>query len=243
MPIDAGVLAVIGSAVLLGAYVQGLLGFGVGIVAAPVITTTQPTQPTLMPTVVLILGAVFGSGAILSEWRATDMRGVAYALLGRVPGMVAGVYVVARLPLAVLEVVVAAAVLGAVFITACRFQPQRSVRALLFAGAASGITGTAAGIGGPPMALLYRDSAPDVRRATLGAFFSVGAVASLLVLSAAGEVTQRDLIVTVLLLPVLGAGFLLAAVTRARIDGSALRRGVLSVSTLAALALLVRALV
>src|SRR5690606_39990084 len=52
----------------------------------------------------------------------------------------------------------------------------------LAAGMVSGTTGTAAGIGGPPIALLYQHRAGPVVRSTLSATFLVGTVLSFTVL-------------------------------------------------------------
>src|SRR3546814_15753694 len=57
----------------------------------------------------------------------------------------------------------------------------------LVAGVVSGVTGTAAGIGGPPLALLYQHRPGSTIRSTLAAAFLVGTALSLATLAVAGE--------------------------------------------------------
>src|SRR3546814_12225619 len=58
----------------------------------------------------------------------------------------------------------------------------------LVAGVVSGVTGTAAGIGGPPLALLYQHRPGSTIRSTLAAAFLVATALSLATLAVAGEV-------------------------------------------------------
>lgn len=234
---ELSVLLIVGIATFVGAFVQGCLGFGVGVVTAPVVTLMEPT---LMPVAVLVLGAAFAAATTVHDWRDIDRNGVLLALVGRAPGMVLGVLVVAMLPLAVLEFVVAVSVIAAVLFSGRRVALVRTPVSLLLAGAASGFTGTAAGIGGPPMALLYQRADSATLRSTLGAFFATGAVGSLLLLALAGEAPVTALLTGLSMMPVLALGFALATVSRARLSHGWLRRGVLALSLVSAMALLAR---
>lgn len=231
------VLLLAGAAVLLGAAVQGSVGIGLGLLAAPVFALADPT---LVPGTILLMTSVM---PLLTAWRErhhVDWRGLGFALLGRVPGTAVGVYIVATQPPSTTAVVVAVVVLGAVGLSVTAWDARPTPRALLTAGLISGVGGTATSVGGPPVALLYQRSSGGTLRATMGMYFLIGNVGSLLALAAAGEVATRDVSRAVALLPFLVVGFLLSGPLRRHVDGSRLRVAVLTVSAGSAVFLLVR---
>ncbi len=73
-------------------------------------------------------------------------------------------------------------------------------------GVASGIIGTAAGIGGQPLELIYQSRSGPQIRATLAVAFSIGTVISLLALAIAGRVGPEHLLLALGLLPALLLG-------------------------------------
>jgi hypothetical protein len=237
-------------AVVVGAAVQGVLGFGLALVAVPVLAWLAPaTVPVGVLVAVLPLVVV----AALREGVHVDVRGLVIALVGRLPGGAAGAAAVALLPTRGLQLAVAATVLGAVGLIAVGDRGRRAARppgraarpdtgALLTAGAASGFGATTAGIGGPPMALAYREAGGPTLRATLSAFFLVGSVLSLAMLAVAGEVSAGGLAAGVALVPAVGVGYVLAEPLRRRLRRRRVRAAVLGFSTLAALGLAIQAL-
>ena len=73
----------LGLAAVLGAFVQAVVGLGMGLVAAPVVGILAPA---LVPALPLWL-ALLISGLMLARERAhIDWRSLAWALPGRVPG-------------------------------------------------------------------------------------------------------------------------------------------------------------
>ena len=112
-------------------------------------------------------------------------------------------------------------------------------RNLVLAGAASGFTGTAAGVGGPPMGLTYQHAEPATLRATLSAFFAVGAMVSLLGLAIAGEVDRHRLGLALIVLPGVPLGLALSKPLIGRLPAERIRPLVLAVCAASALALVV----
>jgi uncharacterized membrane protein YfcA len=96
-------------------------------------------------------------------------------------------------------------------------------------------------MGGPPAALLFKDSHGATVRASLALFFSGGLAVTVLFRILAGRITSDDLLLAALMLPGLVAGYLLSSRLRHRFDGDAIRPAILSVSMLAAAGLLIRA--
>jgi uncharacterized membrane protein YfcA len=114
---------------------------------------------------------------------------------------------------------------------------------LVIAGATSGFTGTATGVGGPPMAITYQNSDPLAARATLALFFGVGAVMSLVGLTLSGEVGARQWQLALLLLPGVIVGFAGSNWLSGHLHGDRPRRFILALCAASAIALIVEELV
>lgn len=239
MELSPLVLLAAGLAALAGAAVQGSVGIGLGLLAAPVFTLLEPS---LVPGTILLVTSVLPLLTSFRELTDVDWSGLAFALLGRAPGTVLGVAVVATQPRALIAVVVAVVVLGACLLSVTTWHARPTPRALVAAGAISGVSGTATSIGGPPVALLYQRSSGATLRSTMGLYFLVGNVTSVVALAGAGQMAGRDLLRAAALLPFVVAGFLLSGPLRRRVDGPHLRRAVLVLSSTSALLLLVRTL-
>ncbi|MFD0688805.1 sulfite exporter TauE/SafE family protein [Actinomadura fibrosa] len=226
-----------GLAALAGAIVQGSVGLGVGLVATPVVTMLFPS---LMPGSILVVATVLPLATLAQEIRHADLRGLGWAFGGRVAGTPLGVWVVAAVPSRVLGVVIGGLVLAAVAATTWSGDVPRNRTTLTAAGLVAGATGTATAIGGPPLALLYqRESGPRVR-ATLAAFFTLGALLSLLTLAAAGRLPAEQVTAGLALTPFVFAGFLVAGPLRRHLDGGRTRAALLLVIAASATALIVR---
>ncbi|MEU8340670.1 hypothetical protein SAMN05443665_1007175 [Actinomadura meyerae] len=233
-------LLVGGLAALTGAIVQSSVGLGVGLVATPIVTMLFPS---LMPGAILVIALVLPLATLAQEIRHVELRGLGWAFGGRLAGTPFGVWLVAAVPDRVLGVLVGTVVLAALAVTAGSRDVPRNRRTLTAAGVVSGTTGTASGIGGPPMALLYqRESGPRVR-ATLALYFAGGTLLSLTVLGAAGHLPVRQVVAGLALLPFVLAGFLAAGPLRRYLDAGRLRLALLIVVGASAVGLIVRNLV
>jgi len=237
--ISSSVFIVLALTVLVGAAVQGLVGLGVGLVAAPVTTLLAPD---LMPGLLLWLAAGMPLVTLLREHHAIDWRGLGWSVPGRVPGTVLGVAVVAWFSERELGVAVGLMVLVAVVLTVKTVRLPVNRVTLMSAGFVSGVTGTATSIGGPPLALLYQHREPRQIRSTLAVYFVFGAALSLIGLAIAGSLEVRELLLGLLFAPSLVAGVVVSGVLRRRVDPGHIRHGVLAVCGLSALVLVVRSL-
>ncbi|MQA96386.1 MAG: TSUP family transporter [Streptosporangiales bacterium] len=236
---DLTVIMLAGLAVLVGAVVQSGVGLGVGLVAAPVVTMLDPT---LMPGCVLVTTLTLPIFTLSREAGHADWGGLKWALGGRVFGTMAGVWVVASAPKNLLGLIVGGMVLAAVALTAWKVRIARNPRTLIAAGATSGITGTSTSIGGPPLAILYQHAPGPQVRATLGVYFTVGAVLSLSFLTIAGELTWREVLAGLALVPFTVTGFLISGPLRRFLDQGYTRAGVLVVTAASATTLIIRSL-
>ena len=226
-------------AVYVGATVQASIGIGVGMIASPVLALVDPD---FIPAAILICILPMTFTVAWVDRSHIERRGVALALIGRVPGIVVGAYVAASLSNTVLAVLVAMSVLFAVVmsLTAKRFRPNDG--SLMMAGMASGFTGTTTGVGGPPMALTYQHSDVATMRSTMAAYFSIGSLLSIGALAIAGEIGIRQWQLALMLLPAVGLGVLTSRRYQDRLDPATIRPVVLVVCTIASVALLIEAL-
>ena len=164
-------LVVAGTAVFVGSVLQGAVGFGLALVAAPVLYMVDPRLvpgPMIFAALALIL---------LTGWRdrkSIDFRGFGWGLLGRLPGTALGAAILAVLSPERLAVPLGALVLLAVGISASGVHLTPSPRTLFGAGFLSGFMGTTSSIGGPPLAMVYQHAPGRQMRGTFSSYFLVG---------------------------------------------------------------------
>jgi uncharacterized protein len=198
MDFTAAALVAAAIATLAGATIQGSIGFGMNLVTVPVLALVLPDS---LPVTVVFLGVPISIAMLRHEHRALDRTGLAWIIAGRVPGTIVGAWTVATASASVLQGLIGAFVLA--FVIASLTLPSIPVlpRTQIAAGAVSGVTGTAAGIGGPPIALLYQHHAGPTMRSTLAASFFFGTLLSLTSLGVAGQVGWSQLLLAAGLAP------------------------------------------
>jgi hypothetical protein len=240
VPLSWSDLAVASVAVIVGALVQGSVGFGLGMVAAP---TLMLIDERMVPAPLLVASMILTVLMTHREWHAIDFPGLTWALGGRVAGVVAGATMLTLLSGDAIAIVFGALVLMAVGLTASGLHvvPRRAT--LVGAGALSGFMGTVSSIGGPPMALLYQHAAGPRIRGTLSVFFVLGTGLSLLALWFIGRLGAAELALAAALVPGTVLGFALSGRARRVLDGGYTRRAVLSVAAAAGLLVLLRSVI
>lgn len=231
------VLVVLASTV--GACVQGAVGFGMGLVAAPVLALVDPG---LVPGPLVAASVPLTLGVLVRERKAIDLGAVRWALVGRVAGTVAAALVIVVLPTRPLAVLFAVLVLGAVALSAAGLTVRPTRGGLLGAGAASGFMGTATSIGGPPIVLLYQRSRGPELRALVGTVLGFGAVTSVLTLALVGRYGGDELAATAVLIPGVAVGYLASGPLGRRLDRGWLRPAVLWFAAASAVVLLAQQL-
>lgn len=238
LSIDRSVLFIVGAAVFLGAVVQGTVGFGVNLLAAP---TVVLLEPSLMPVALLVVGIILPLVSWWNEREHVDEE-VPWALAGRVAGTIPGVWLVSLLRPDQLGIAIAILILLTVALTVFRVEVQVNRSTLVGAGFVSAIAGTTAGIGGPSLGIVYQRSAPSTARATTSVVLLVGSLMSLAGLAIAGRVEARQLWTGLALIPFVVTGFVAALHVRGRFQGPSFRNVVLAAVVLSAVAVLARPL-
>jgi uncharacterized membrane protein YfcA len=134
-------------------------------------------------------------------------------------------------------------VLMGVTMVSTRAAFRRTPARELGAGVASGIMAMVSAIGGPPIALLYRNDAGSTVRANLGFVFGVGLCITIAVRAAAGEISWDEVVVSIALLPAVWLGLRASHRLVPHVEGSRMRNAIVIVASAAALLLLVRGLI
>lgn len=244
--VGAGPLLVAMVVTAIAATLQGTVGLGFGLVSVPLLAMLDPRLspvPQMLVVIPLVLSMAW------AERGGIDWSGFGQIVLGRLPGATLGYLLVEYIDRRGLELTIAV-LIGMAVLVAVRNNrrapeggPPPSGGLRFLAGWASGTSSYVAGIGGPPIALLYRNATGPTLRATLAAVFAVGLTITLTSRTAAGHISAGDLRVALVLLPFVVIGLKVSQVLKPRVEGPRLRNAVLVISGAAAVALAVRTLV
>jgi uncharacterized membrane protein YfcA len=219
VPLTLTQIALAAGAVTVGATLQGSIGFGLGLVAAPLLVLIDPR---FIPAPLLLASVVLTVLLTHREWRSVQFRDLGWAIGGRMVG-------------------IAAAIAALLLISGLHLPP--TPRTLLGAGMLSGFSGTAVSIGGPPMALVLQRESGARLRGTLSAFFVVGISMSLVGLRIAGRLGRTELLLSLALLPGILLGYLISRHTARLLDRGYTRSAVLAVSGAAGVVVIIKQLI
>jgi uncharacterized membrane protein YfcA len=229
----------VAGAVMLASCLQASIGFGIGMLAAPVIALVDPR---LIPGTLIMVATLVTLIVAVREREDIDLHGTGWALVGRVPGTIAGALLLAMLPERALTVMLAGVVLVGVALTSIGWIPTARRRNVVLAGATSGVLGTATSIGGPPMALVWQRNSGARLRGTMSGFFLVGSLMSIAALALTGAIDSRTVWGFAALVPAAVAGYALSRRINHFLDPKRLRWLAIGASTLGAVVLIGREL-
>lgn len=226
-------------AVGVGSCLQATVGFGMALVAAPLLALLDPG---LVPGPLMVAALVLGLLTVVRDRRAVAVREIGWALVGRVPGSVVGLAALLTFTVHSLSLTLGVIVLVAVAVSAAGVEVPITRRSLVTAGVISGFTATTTAVGGPPIALLYQGREGPSVRANLAGFFLVGGLVTVGLLVLGGEFAGEELRASLALLPAVVIGFTASTWTRGLVDGDRIRPAVQMVATVSAVALILRTL-
>lgn len=221
------------------AALHSTVGFGFALISVPLLSLLNPLfapVPQLLVVFPLTLAIVW------RERHAVEVRSTLWIFAGRVPGALIGVVLLKLLSNAALDVLMSLMVIFGVAIVVSSGTFRRTAPREFGAGVASGTMAMVSAIGGPPLALLYRDDAGPTVRANLGLVFAIGVCITISVRAAAGEVSWDEVAVGGALLPAVWLGLRASRSLIPRIEGPRLRNIIVALAASAALLLLVRGL-
>lgn len=218
--------------VAFGAVVQGTIGFGMAVVAAPFL---YQIDPALVPGPLIMSGMAIGALSARRYASEIDVSVLGYALLGRLPGSLLGVLVLTLVSAQHLNLVLGCSVLLAVIGSLFPYKLNATPVALFGAGLCSGVMGTAASIGGPPMALLLQNESGNRIRANLAVFFVIGSAVSLVLLALNGLLSVQQIKYGAVLFPAVLVGHKVASRVAERVAKERIRQIMLLVCSMSGL--------
>jgi uncharacterized protein len=237
--VSATELVLLALVALAGGAVQGSIGFGQNLVLVPVVALVVPEA---VPGALVALGIPLTVIMAVREWHGVDWPGLGWIVLGRVPGTVVGVLIVALVSGDLLSTLAGSAVLAGVLLSVLAWHVRVNRETATSAGAAAGVLGTTAAIDGPPLALLYQRHPGHTIRATLACAFLIGAVMSFVALVSAGQVHGWQLLLALALAPALLIGLALSTFVTRLVGERSLRPAVLTMVAIAGAAAVARGL-
>ena len=237
-PLEPGAALAVFALVAVGSCVQASVGFGLGLIAAPLLFLIYPPLvpgPLMASSIALTLLIAF------RERESIDFAGLGFAFAGRIVGTLVAALVWITLPSENFDFVFAGLVLLGVALSFSSLRIDPNPATASAAGALSGFMGTLSSIGGPPMALLYQRASGPRIRGTLSGHFVIGAFVSLAALAAVGQYGRAEIILSIWLVPAILAGFAVSPWIRDSVDRAGARPFVLGLSIPTALGILYRA--
>lgn len=234
-----GAYATLAAVVLMSAILQGVVGFGFSFIVVPALVLIEPT---VVPAAVLIMALPMTLMVVSLDRQGVQLRGLADLTLARLAGTVVGVALLKMIPDRQLSVAMGGFVLLGVGLYQIRGNVDPGRGARIAVGVVSGTMGTAAAIGGPPLALLYAGRDGRELRGTLSALFFVGVLISLGGLSLANLVSSKSVLLAVSLMPLVVLGVFISRILVKRVDRESVSRAVLLLSVISGLSVLLKGL-
>ena len=207
--------------IFVGSFVQSSIGFGLAIIAAPLLYFIDPLYVPAPITVCALTLSVANSAKF---WKSISFAGLKYAILGRIPGTIAGGMLLLWIDQRALALWIGISVIAAVALSLSNVMLKPTSPAMFSAGFLSGFMGTSSSIGGPPMALVLQHEANDFIRANLAAFFVVSCILSLAMLATVDRFAMPHLLISLPLMPATLAGYWVAMKTLHLISHQRLRK-------------------
>lgn len=223
--------------VSVAACVQGSVGFGLNLLAAPLLVQVNHE---LVPAPLLVAAASVNTMMVLRERTAIDYPLILPAVFGRIPGAFLGLALLLWVDERDIGYVVAAVVLAAVVANAVGPQVTPTRRLMAAAGGLGGFTGTAAAIGGPPVALALSGQGGPAVRGSMGLYFISGSVVTISLLLVGGILDREGILTGLEMIPAMLVGFYCSRYVVPFLDHGRTRPTILIVSAIAAISVVVR---
>ena len=230
--------------IFLAAIVRGFSGFGFSLLAITALSLIF-TPAEIVPSI-FMLELAASINLLPSIWKDIHWRSLGPLTLGCLIATPVGVWFLAHIAPAPMQLALAIFVLAATGLLGMGFELKRMPGTLssTFAGAASGLANGAFGIGGPPVILFYFSSPAGVAagRASLVAFFLATDFIGLVNQSYQGVITWDAAYRALAYLPALIVGVWVGARSFKSVDQALFRKIVLALLAVMAMAIGIKAI-
>jgi uncharacterized protein len=226
--------------VTFGSFVQSVAGFGMNLLAVPVLLLAGAEE--LVPGALLVVLFSQSLSMALRERGQADWNVLRWFLPVRVLGTISGVFVATRLSGDGTTYLTCALVLAATLLSMAGWRVPATPGPWMATGFASGFSNVISSIGGPPLALALVDHTPPAHRATQGWSGMFGSVMSVSLLALAGDFEISNLWWGIGLIPTIVVGSTLGGFARQRLPtADSLRPWVWTIAIVGSLAAIARA--
>ena len=236
---DLNTLLLASTVFFIASLTQSLIGFGSAIIAAPLL---YMIDPDLVPIPITILGLCIALLMLYRERGTLSLNGTQFALLGRLPGGLIGVYLLINAPKSVLGITISLIVFTSVLLSIFKFQVAVNKISMFIAGTLSGIFSQVSAIGGPPMAILLAGKEAKEFRSTLSFYFLFSTILSLTIFFFTGLLTLQHFLAALYLLPSVLLGYMCSSLFIHKINKILIKKITLVLCTLCATLLMVTSL-
>ena len=182
-----------GVAIIAGAFVQATLGFGIALIAVPVLVLTMP--PTLVTPMMVILGLLNNLVVLATTWRHVRLRLLLPLAGAGLAGLPFGVLLLKYVDPAPLKlgVGVLTILLAAMLFTGYNKRLRQELAGSLAIGAVGGVLHSSVFLSGPPVVLFLANQGVDksIFRANIIAFFTLMNVATIVLFCGCALMSPR----------------------------------------------------
>jgi len=212
--------------VISAGFLQGLTGFGFGLIALPLLSLFLPIQ--MIVPLVIMLALFINLTLAVQLRRSAHMKTIATLLIGTLPGIPMGIYMLKHVPPAYLAIMV-----GVLMVSFTSYQlfAKPAPRPLglpvtLFAGLTSGVLTGSLSTGGPPI-IVYMAMQPwtkDEAKGSLACYFLISGIVTVSSHAASGIITRDVMVHFAYMLPAMLAGVYSGMYTYKRISDHGYRK-------------------
>ena len=193
---------------LFASFVRAVSGFGLALIAAPLLTFLMETKSAVALTVIMTgISSIF---VLLYTWRYVDLRRAVFTCLGAAFGIPLGAYFMSILSSNTIQLAIAsiAILLAILLMFKFSYRFARDSLGCVIAGFLSGFLATTTGMSGPPIVLflLNQDLVTEKFVGTCGLIFLFISLAAFGAHAALSLINTGVLIQAVVLVPALWLG-------------------------------------
>ena len=239
LPFDLTIFEIllIGALFFIASSIQGILGYGFAVLSSPILVQIDPA---LVPALLSLLALPLTIKIFRREQSEIRWYPMKNLLLGRIVGGPLGLLCLNYLNQRVLSTTVGLIVLFAGLASYFGWTLERNSRNSFNAGMFSGIFAMIAGVGGPPVAILYRDTKGKEFRPSLNAVFTFGILITLTLLLIDGRIFQDHIYLFLYMIVPCFLGVTLSSRLLTKVSDKAISNGVVWFSIISGLVVISR---
>ena len=219
---------------IVGACLQSVIGFGLGLLCAPVLFLIEPD---LVPAPMILNALLITTLLSVKHRGEIDTQQTSFAILGGTAGVLVAGSVLLFLGEHHYQLIFGISILIAVALSVVGFKPKISIVSNLIASMLSGFMGTLTSAGGAPMGLLYQSEEKNRIKANLSVFFVYINLFGIFVLWITGAAGHKDLILFLKCVPAVLFGWAISYLVSRKINKDRIRQLILFVAAASGLAL------